>query len=173
MTAESKSYSNEEKNVIRSAKEKALNLLSYSDKTEHLLREKLKEGDFPPFAVEEAIQYVKSYHYIDDLRYAENYIRGHKDRKSIREMRLALSEKGISAEEIEDAILKEEIDEEQTVSSLFQKKYRNMDPSDSGTYEKAFRYFASKGFPYTAVKHGILSVLSDKKSDAGDIGYDA
>ena len=65
----------EEKAIIKAAKEKALNLLSYSDKTEKGLRDKLAEHGFPPYAIDEAISYVRSFHYLDDKRFAEAFIR--------------------------------------------------------------------------------------------------
>ena len=158
------SYTEEELKQIHQAEEKALNLLSYADRTEFLLREKLKEGEFPPFAVEEAVEYVKSYHYLDDLRYAENYLRSHMDRKSVYEMREALREKGVFSEIREQAFLNVEIDEVALVSSLFQKKYGTKDLKDPKVYEKARRYFAGKGFPYEAVKKGITAVLTESDS---------
>lgn len=56
--------------LISEAKKKAMNLLLYMDRTEKQLRDKLEEGEFPPQAVSEAISYVKSFHYLDDERYA-------------------------------------------------------------------------------------------------------
>ena len=44
------------------------------DRTEHQLRVKLKEQDFNEQEIDEAVRYVESYHYIDDARYAANYI---------------------------------------------------------------------------------------------------
>ena len=73
--------------VIRQAEKKALRLLTVSDRTEHQLREKLREGGFPPEAVDAAVEYVRSFHYVDDRRYAESFIRFRKEEKSIYEIR--------------------------------------------------------------------------------------
>ena len=43
-------------------------------------------------AVEQAIAYVKSYHYIDDLRYACSYVRYQKEKKSNRRLQQDLTE---------------------------------------------------------------------------------
>ena len=143
-----------------------MNLLSYSDKTEYLLREKLKEGGFPPSVIDDAIEYVKSFHYIDDLRYAGNFIRCHGDSKSIREMKEKLREKGVSKEDIEAALSESETDEEGTVRQLFLKKYRTKVFSDPKVYEKAVRYFASKGFTYEVIQHGVLTAIEELKNTA-------
>ncbi len=159
------SISEEEKKIILKAREKALNLLSYSDKTEHLLREKLKEGEFPPSAIDDAIEYVRSFHYLDDLRYAENFIRSHSDSKSIYEMREKLREKGVSKENIETAFAGAEIDEQKTVCQLFVKKFRYKVFTDPKVYEKGVRYFSGKGFGYEVIRNGIREAMEAMKAD--------
>ena len=61
--------------VLRKAKLRALHLLEYMDRTEKGLRQKLEQSGYPTEVVDEAIRYVKSYGYIDDKRYADNYLR--------------------------------------------------------------------------------------------------
>ena len=157
-------YTDEERKIIEKAKDKAVSLLSYADRTEYLLREKLKEGDFPPFAVEEAIEAMKAYHYLDDLRYAENYIRSHMDRKSPYEMREALREKGVSSENRDQAFLDVEVDEPALVKALFEKRYGSKDLTDPKVYEKALRFFGNKCYSYDAVKKGIAAALTESDS---------
>ena len=65
--------------LSKRAKKRCLNLLEKKNYTEYKLREKLKEGLYPSEIEEEAIAYVKSFHYIDDYRYACDYIFYHKD----------------------------------------------------------------------------------------------
>ena len=47
--------------MIKQAKQKALSLLNYMDRTESQLRQKLKEKSFSDEAIEQAIDYVKSF----------------------------------------------------------------------------------------------------------------
>ncbi len=70
--------------VFKRAKLRAMYLLEDMDRTEAGLREKLRQGLYPEDAAEEAIQYVKSFGYLDDLRYAENFVRTRKGSKSRR-----------------------------------------------------------------------------------------
>ena len=58
---------------IRRARHRALHILERSDRTEQELRAKL-ERNYRAEAVEDAISYVKQYHYLDDRRYAVNYL---------------------------------------------------------------------------------------------------
>jgi len=154
-----------EEEVILQAKKKAMRLLEFMDRTEKQLRDKLKEGEFPPFAIEEAIAYVKSYHYLDDRRFAESYIRNRKDSKSSYQIRMELSEKGVSSELISELIDAEEWDSVSVVASLFRKKYSNKDPKDPKSYEKAFRYFSARGFHYDEIKKGLEAALEDAEND--------
>ena len=52
------------------AKRYAMNLLVKMDRTERELREKLKKNGYPAEVSRKAVDYVKSYGYIDDARYA-------------------------------------------------------------------------------------------------------
>lgn len=56
------------------AKKKALHLLERMDRTEQQLRTKLTEGGYPSEIVEQTLEYVKGFHYIDDVRYARTYM---------------------------------------------------------------------------------------------------
>lgn len=150
--------------IITACKKKALRLLEISDKTEKQLRDRLKEGDFPPFAVDEAVSYAESFHYLDDRRYTEVYIRSKAGRKSRNAIRLELKRNGV-AEEIIDEFLDSDrspLDETAAVRDQFIKKYAAKASDDPGIYEKAFRYFAQKGYGFEAIRNGIRSALDQE-----------
>ena len=56
------------------AKLRAMNLLKSRDYTVSQLRQKLEQGGYPEAVAEEALGYVESFHYTDDLRYAVSFI---------------------------------------------------------------------------------------------------
>lgn len=85
------------------AKKRCLNLLKNRSYTEAKLREKLKEGFYPEEIIDEAINYVKSYHYIDDYEYACQYIFYHKESESKNKMEDKLRQKGITKKILEQA----------------------------------------------------------------------
>ena len=68
------------------AKKKALHLLERMDRTEQQLRTKLTEGGYPSEIVEQTLEYVKGFHYIDDVRYARTYMEYRKTGRSLRQM---------------------------------------------------------------------------------------
>ncbi len=85
----------QEEILPKRAKKRAMNLLQKRDYTAAGLREKLRDGDYPETCIEEAIAYVESYGYIDDLRYARDFILYHLERKSRTRIEQDLQRKGI------------------------------------------------------------------------------
>lgn len=93
-----------EQNEISSAKKKAMFLLQHNDRTEWELRDKLKKCGFSSKAVDEAVEYVRSFHYIDDKRYAVRFVEIYHETRSIKRLRQDLYKRHIPDEFIELAI---------------------------------------------------------------------
>ena len=156
------------KELYQEARKKALHLLEYADRTEKQLRDKLKMLDFPSQVVDDAIAYVRSFHYLDDRRFAENFLRNRREQKSLNEIRLMLSEKGISREILNDLLDASYDSEKDTVKKLFLKKYGQKDLTDPALYQKAFRYFSGKGFQYEDIRSAIEEALEDTELQEED-----
>ena len=77
------------------AKLRCMNLLKARAYTEKQLRDKLLQGEYTEKLIDVAIGYVKSYGYIDDRKYAEDYIAYHMENKNRKRMELDLYRKGI------------------------------------------------------------------------------
>ena len=140
--------------VGKRAIKRAMHLLEKMDRTEQQLRKKLLEGGYPNELVEEAIAYVKSYHYIDDERYARTFIRLNQDRRSIGRMKMDLFAKSISSDTIDRAINEEyETLPETLIQKLIEKK--NFDPDTATRQEtaKMYQYLFRKGFSRDEIMH--------------------
>lgn len=143
------------------AKLRCMNLLKSRAYTEKQLRDKLVQGEYREDAVEEAIAYVKSYGYIDDRKYAEDFISCHMADRSRKKMELDLCRKGIDRKIIQEIMerLTEEgegPDEFLTAQKFLEKK--NFDPNHAGNKEKqkmsAFLY--RKGFHMDIIRRVLL-----------------
>ncbi|WP_411335592.1 regulatory protein RecX [Ruminococcus gauvreauii] len=129
------------------AKRYAMNLLVKMDRTERELREKLKKNGYPAEVSRKAVDYVKSYGYIDDARYAEHYFERYKDSLSVRQISWKLSQKGVDAGLIEKAAEKAELtDHEQVIRALVEKRMRNRDEVTEKDIRKLEAYLARRGF---------------------------
>ena len=86
------------------AKKKAMSLLKYMDWTEWQLRDKLAAKGFSEEAVEGAVDYVKSFHYLDDYRYAVHFVELHYEQRSRQRMRQDLYQRHVPEEYIDLAL---------------------------------------------------------------------
>lgn len=134
--------------LIPRAKKRAMHLLEKMDRTETQLREKLRQNEYPECAIEEAIAYVKKYRYVDDLRYACNYIRYRSQSKSKRILVLELSRKGVSKKQIEQAMEQECAVEDESAKILkwIEKKQYQSQTADMKQKQKMYQFLLRKGF---------------------------
>lgn len=133
------------------AKLRAMNLLMKRTYTSSQLRRKLEEGYYPPRIIEEALDYVASFHYMDDLQYAVDYITYHESTHSRRRMEQDLTKRGINSELFEKAwSLWEDQggsqDESSMIHSLLRKKGYDPDSADRGQKAKMYQFLLRKGF---------------------------
>lgn len=128
------------------AKRRAMHLLERMDRTEAGLREKLRQNEYPEEAIEEAIAYVKRYHYIDDARYAAAYVRCYQNTRSKRRIMMDLLSKGISRTNVDQALECEyEADECEKIGRLLVKKGYNgsMQPKEQ---QRIYAFLMRRGF---------------------------
>lgn len=144
------------------AKKRALHLLERMDRTEHQLREKLRASEYPEEVIEEAIEYVKSFHYIDDERYAETFTRYKKEKMSRQQIKQKLMLKGVSREIISNAIEDEyDVDETVHIRSILKKKHYAADVSDEGEFRRVYNYLLRRGFRSSDILKEMKCVEAD------------
>lgn len=129
------------------AKKRAMHLLERMDRTESQLTEKLRQNGYPDRCIEEAIDYVKAYHYIDDARYAQNYVRFHQQKKSRQRLKMDLYAKGIDRNTIEN-VLEETFcsDEQEKIRQLLEKRHFCYGDSDRKEQQKTYQFLMRRGF---------------------------
>lgn len=151
------------------AKLRAMNLLTKKDYTTAKLREKLVEGGYPEVIIQEALDYVASFHYVDDLRYAMDYIECHRENKTRRRIEQDLSARGIDRGVIAQAFSEWEQagnaqDEAQMIRELFRK--RGFDPDNASLSErrKEYAFLLRKGFSAERVGAAVFGGLAEEFS---------
>jgi len=147
--------------VIPKAKLKAMDLLKSMDRTEYELMTKLRNAGFAQEICTVAIDYVKKYNYVNDYRYACNYINYRKETKSLKMLQMELARKGVEKELILQAIEEEYAgnSEEEAVRREVRKKCRDVEEL---TYEKKMKlsaYLYRKGYSSSVVRK-VLGDLS-------------
>ncbi len=141
---------------VKKAKIKCLNILERSDKTRSQLEEKLKEGGYSQEVISEAVEYVASCGYLDDLRYAKHYIERRGELKSRAQISYELQGKGIDAEVIAQAFEEADpLDAVDTIRRLAQKKHFDYQTAGEEEREKFCRFLTRKGFFYADIKKAL------------------
>lgn len=147
-------------------KMRAMNLLKERNYTVYGLKKKLLEGGYPEDICDDAIAYVASFGYVNDLSYAKSYIKDHESLKSTKEIKQKLMTKGVSEKIINDAFmdLSDERDNyneeshEELEYALIKKTLLKKHFDKSMTYEdkqKILAYFYRRGFSIEVVRKAM------------------
>ncbi len=145
--------------VGKRAKKRAMHLLEKMDRTEWQLRNKLEENGYPQELVEEAVAYVKSYHYIDDERYARTYVRLNQERKSAGRIKMDLLAKGIASDVVTQAVEEENgTQPESLIRRLMEKKKFDPDTADRKDTAKMYQFLLRRGFQSNEIRHVLQNM---------------
>ena len=141
------------------ATKRAMNLMQKKDYTESKLREKLREGQYSDDCIDAAIEYVKSYKYLDDERFARDYITYQMELRSRNRILQDLVNKGISkdlCERLLNEIYEEnssDVEIEQIQKLLIKKHYsEDMEYKDK---QKVIAFLLRRGYSMESIKHAI------------------
>lgn len=149
------------------AKKRSLMLLQKKDYTEMELRRKLQEGEYPQSAIDEAIEYVKSFHYIDDERYCRAYINCYASKWSKQQITTKLLAKGIDkrlTHAVYDELLRDgqlDCNEEELIRDIIRKKHYNPNISDAKQRQKLYHHLLYKGFSMEQIRHVLGEYTED------------
>lgn len=172
----------ETETILPRGKRKALELLQLQDRTTKELHDKLIASDYTEKQTWEIIAYVVSFHYIDEMRYAYNYIRSHASNKSLREMRRMLVQKGVGEEVVEKAYQQYRDDfqagkaggngdgddpehadtPEEAAVRKFVRKRTHGEPVSGAEKEKLLAALMRKGFSYDAIRTVMHSCTEEE-----------
>lgn len=151
--------------LTKRCKLRALNLLKERSYTEFKLKEKLIRGQYPQTCIDSAIEYVKSYGYIDDLEYAKNYLFYHGTNMNKQQILTKLRQRGVSKELILLAYSEYENDfgvvsDEELIHVILQKKgFSKETECDEKFRNKMIRMLMQKGFSYDVIISSLRSYL--------------
>ena len=133
-----------------------MNLLKTKEYTTSQLRTKLKQGLYPDPIIEDALSYVASFHYTDDLRYAVDYITSHEDTRSHHRIDQDLQQKGIPQDILRQAWQQWEAngghqDEQQMIRMLLEKKHYNASAATYKERQRIYAFLLRKGYSSSVI----------------------
>lgn len=143
------------------AKKRVMNLLQRKDYTTAGLREKLREGAYPEACIEEAIAYAASYGYVDDARYAEDFIRCYLEKRSRTRIEQDLIKRGIPRELIGEVFEKLAAEgttqnEESMIRDLLEKKNFDQKTATGQEKQRMYAFLYRRGFHIEAINRALL-----------------
>ena len=156
--------------VFIRARKRGMNLLMKMDRTEADVRNRLRDGGYPEEAVDNAIDYLRSFKYIDDMRYAGEYIRCKSGSMSRKQISMKLSQKGVDKGVIEEAfaLYDDEAgpDNERSELGLIRKLIMKRCPGgvadlDYNGKQKLYAYLYGKGFAISDIETVVIKLMSD------------
>ncbi len=164
-----------ETEILPRGKKKALDLLLFQERAEKELEGKLTDNGYTEDQVEAIMAYVHKYPYLDDVRYACHMFRAELGRKSARQVRFSLSQKGVSEADIEAGYeqyledLAEETGEREdaenpektAIRAFVEKKIRGKEDLSKEDWMKVFQSLARKGYEFDCIKQ----VMSEYRAE--------
>ncbi len=147
--------------LVKRARKRAMHLLERMDRAEAQLRAKLQQGFYPEDIIEDAISYVKGFHYLDDARYAWNYVQNQNGKKSRGRIRLELLGKGICKDTVAQALEEGygQGQEQELILKWAKKRNYSGKTADLKEKQKIYQFLLRKGFQSDDILH-VLDYLT-------------
>lgn len=154
------------------AKKRALYLLEKRDYTAAGLQRKLTSGGYSEEAAKAAVEAMKGYRYLDDARYADQYIRCYASRKTRRWISSKLMEKGIAKDVIEEVYARfdeegNEADEESMAVELLKKRHYEGGPLEKKERDRQIAFLMRRGFSISCIRNAMAAL--DREFDKTDM----
>ena len=146
---------------IRAAKQRAMRKLLARDRSQQELEGLLKKEGFGEEEIREALSYVKSFGYVNDRRYAENYVMSAGRKKSRTALRSFLRDKGISSDALSQSLASLPEEEGPLIRELLEKKAGPPHKLEDKELRRFFAYLARRGFFIGDIRRELLDYNRD------------
>ncbi len=143
------------------ATDKAFEYATRYFKPERKVREHLKEKGYVKELIDEIMFKLKDYGYVDDEKYAMEYVSINAERKGVNRIKADLLNAGISEQIVNLAL--EELDSQYGACLKYAKRYASAhNPLDKN---KLFRHLYSKGFSFDDIKRACANLDIDEDEE--------
>ena len=144
--------------VGREAARTAMNLLVKRDYAEAELYRKLKDRGYSDYFAGKGIEYVSSYHYLDDARYARQMIAGKSGTVSRKMMVNKMKQKGLSDEVIRETMDEAEWTDEAGLVRELRRRFSTAEQIEKladKDRQKLIQSLMRKGYGYSDINHAL------------------
>ncbi|WP_018923351.1 recombination regulator RecX [Salsuginibacillus kocurii] len=152
----------------RRALNDALQTISYKMRSAYEVKQKLAAKEYPEEVIEEAVNKVKEYGYINDVEFAKAYVRTKKRTTDHGPVRIQddLLQKGVSQAIIDEALVQFSIEEQyETINKIVQKRNGKRQKDSFKVWKKkTIDALTRKGFPLS-LSNEVLHEIEEVEAD--------
>jgi len=147
---------------LKRAKTIAFRLLKIRQRSEKEITDRLKNKNIPPETIEQAMHYLRTYAYVDDVQFVRWWIQTRLAKPfGLKRIRSELRLKGISEELIEEELshIAESIDETKLMDRVAQRRLgrlKGLEPLKKK--RRLFDYLARRGFSPEAISRYVKKI---------------
>ncbi len=144
------------------ALDKALNFISRSQKTKKQVGDYLESKGYLKKTIEAVLDKMSAYKFVNDQNYAKDYAKSASKSKGKRLISLELKRKGVSIDDMSEAL--NDIDDEtetEAATKIAEKYLKNKEKTRENAV-KCYKYLLSKGFDYETAKEAADKIIKDE-----------
>ncbi|MCK4801399.1 MAG: RecX family transcriptional regulator [Anaerolineales bacterium] len=152
---------------IEKAYQRALNFLSYRNRSEQEIRLNLQKHQIPEMIIQPVLDRLREVSLVNDIEFAQNWIENRREfhPRGKRALRSELYRKGISDQIIEEAL--QDINEEELALKLARKKIGKLKNLDKSTFqEKMYGFLSRRGFHYSLSKEVVNHLWNELEKES-------
>ena len=142
---------------------KAFNYMNTTLKTSKQMRDYLKKKGYDELIINNVIEKLKEYDYLNDKKFAESYVSTYRNKYGKNILISKLLSKGISKNIIDD-VLVDFKSEDSVIDKLIVKKLGNKTLTDD-LLTKCMRFLSSRGFNYEEINSAMRKYKSKVRSN--------
>lgn len=144
------------------ALDKALNFISRSQKTKKQVADYLESKGYLEKTIEAVLDKMSAYKFINDQNYAKDYAKSASKNKGKRLISLELKRKGVSDEDMGEALNDIDGETETEAATKIAVKYLKSKEKTRENAVKCYKYLLSKGFYYDTAKAAADKIIKDE-----------
>lgn len=145
---------------VRSAFDKAINILSRGEQTKKDIKQKLLKYGYKESIIDEAIKKAEEYGYINDKEYAKMLVKA-KSLKSRKEIKYSLYTKGVDRNIVDEVSETISDNEESERAIAIASKYMRNKEVNSKSLAGLYAYLYRKGFMVDCIKRALKEYKID------------
>jgi regulatory protein len=149
----------------------ALAFVGYRPRSEREVRNRLRKRDFSQQAIDEAIERMRGWNYLNDQAFAEWWVENRESHRPRGKRLLAgeLREKGVAPDVVSDVIEEAEVDESSAALEMARKRLGSLSDLDQATQKRRLAAFLGRrGYGWDVVGPVMKQVFAELEDEHND-----